>query len=827
VSYSLNRIAYYRDRCRPPLTQKALAQTFGRHVNTIVLWEKRGAPSPANLLQLVAFFVAHGAISDEPAARQFWEVSGRDQFAIPPELAQLFAPVVLPRPEDMPTCQLPQPTSIPTPSLLPLHRNRLFVGRAAELLALAAALREFGATAAICGLGGVGKTQLACEFAHRYGQFFPGGVFWVSFGDPAALPTAVASCGSADHLALHPHFEALSLDQQVRLVLAAWRDPLPRLLIFDNCEDEALLARWRPPTGGCRVLVTSRRARWSAALISQTLPLRPLRRAESVALLGAYRINLPDAAQVLASPAARADLDAIAAELGDLPLALHLAGAYLAYHYLSPASYLAELRQGADQAGGALAVLQQHSLDDGDFSPTDHAPITHAFALTYQRLRPDKPTDQLALRLLTRAAHFAPGEPLPHTLLLATLPAQATGCEGATGEDALARLAGDLGLLELRDGSVLSIHRLVADFVRTVAADPEAQLAVEQIVLAEAQRLNHGRLPTPMLALQPHLRAVTSAAAAAAHPLSAELSAELGWHLVLLNAYDEGQRAIAHSLAIREATVGAWHPATADSLNLLGLNYQFQGAFVTARPLFERALAIWERAYGPDHADTATGCNNLGYLLLHLNEYTGAQAYLQRALRIYRRALGLKSVAVARTLNNLGYVMLQSGNYASAQRYLLLALAIREQILPAQHLSTAQTLNNLGEVRFARGDYAGACRYHEQALAMREAVFGANHFHAAESMRNLALALHAQGESKVALRHLECALMICETSLGERHIETAWKLESLGLLHYDQADFAAAQPYLMRALATYEELLPAQHPRTVRLLQLLAAIACG
>ncbi len=106
---------------------------------------------------------------------------------------------------------------------------------------------------------------------------------------------------------------------------AAWREALPRLLVFDNCEDEALLAEWRPPSGGCRVLVTSRRSRWSAALISQVLALPVFERTESIALLRGHCRNLPGGTGYLAD--AQADLDAIADELGDLPLALHLAGA--------------------------------------------------------------------------------------------------------------------------------------------------------------------------------------------------------------------------------------------------------------------------------------------------------------------------------------------------------------------------------------------------------------------------------------------------------------------------------------------------------------------
>ena len=91
---------------------------------------------------------------------------------------------------------------------MPLSRNPHFVGREQDLLNLArafntgqtAAVSQVG-TAAMTGLGGMGKTQLASEFVHRYGQFFPGGVFWLSFENPQAVPAAIAYCGGPGAMA--------------------------------------------------------------------------------------------------------------------------------------------------------------------------------------------------------------------------------------------------------------------------------------------------------------------------------------------------------------------------------------------------------------------------------------------------------------------------------------------------------------------------------------------------------------------------------------------------------------------------------------------------
>jgi hypothetical protein len=106
----------------------------------------------------------------------------------------------------LPVDEVPAPAALPARSWMPLRRNPLFVGRREDLRALASSIRSgavgaIGQIAAATGLGGIGKTQLAAEFVHRYGQFFAGGVCWLNFAEPASVAGEIARSGGSGGLA--------------------------------------------------------------------------------------------------------------------------------------------------------------------------------------------------------------------------------------------------------------------------------------------------------------------------------------------------------------------------------------------------------------------------------------------------------------------------------------------------------------------------------------------------------------------------------------------------------------------------------------------------
>ena len=689
---------------------------------------------------------------------------------------------------------------------MPFLRNPLFVGREDELRALARALLASDtaiAAIAATGMGGIGKSNLASEFVHRYGQFFRGGVFWLSFADPAGVPAEIAACGGAGALNL-PSFDALAFDDQVARVRQEWQRPAARLLVFDNCEDEALLADWRPTSGGARVLVTSRRTDWDPALGVDTLRLAVLPREQSIALLRRFRPDRADDA---------ADLDAIAAELGDLPLALHLAGSFLKRYRtdVTPAAYLDQLR--------AVSPLDHESLQglELDYSPTRHVlDVGRTFTLSFDKLRPDNAVDVVALALLTRAACFAPGAPIPRDLLLATidLPDHATR---RRANRALTRLV-DLGLLDEEQDGALTIHRLVAVFVRRQVANTDALGAIERAITNRSYDLLSKGLPASFVVVQVHLRHLVEPARERADGRAANICTAMGRYLQLIGDYAAALPYARRALAIREQTLGPNHSDTATGLNDLALLLYLQGDYAAARPLFERALAIREHTLGPSHPDTATNLNNLAQLLYLQGDYAAARPLFERALAIYEQTRGPSHPDAAANLNNLAVLLMAQGDDAAARPLLERALAIYEQTLGPTHPNTAASLSTLATLLYTQRDYAAAHPLYERALDIREHTLGPSHPDTAKSLNNLALLLKDQGDYAAARPLFERALAIYKQALGPSHPETATNLNNLARLLQAQGDDAAARPLFERALAIYEQALRPDHPhtRTVR-----------
>ncbi len=656
-----------------------------------------------------------------------------------------------------------------------------------------------GQSAAVTGLGGIGKSQLASEFVYCYGQYFAGGVFWLSCADPKAIPAEIATAGR--HLGLHADCANLPLDGQVNLVASAWQSDLPRLLVLDNCKDEAILETWLPRGGGCRVLVTSRRQEWRADLGVQAICIDVLSRAESVTLLCKHRPDLaPDDAA----------LDAIAEELGDLPLALHLAGSFLArYRHApsgQPAAYLEAVRR--------PDLLEHRSLTIEGASPTGHEQhVARTFAMSYDQLQPSDQIDAMALVALARAAWFAPGEPIPRSLLRASAGVDAAD-EAAVlrFEDGLNRLR-ELGLISEQEDGPLALHRLPAAFVRSEVDEAAAHRGhVEAAMFADAARLNKVGYPAPLLSCQPQLRFVAERAVEMDSEIAAALLNQLGFHLRMVAEFKEAKAAYERALAISQTSLGTNHPDVSVHVNNLGDVLHVLGELTGAKAAYERALVIAEASFGVDHPNFAKYQSNLGVVLYSLGDLESAKTAFEQALRISEASVMADHTSIAIQVNNLGAVLKDLGDLSGAKAAYERALKIDEACCGADHPNVARDVNNLGSVLRALDDLDGAKTCYERALAIDETSFGADHPNVAVDANNLAGILKELADLSGAKAGYERALKIDEANFGPEHPNVAIRINNLGSVLRRLGDLAGAKAAFERALKIDEASFGADHP---------------
>jgi DNA-binding SARP family transcriptional activator/tetratricopeptide (TPR) repeat protein len=638
--------------------------------------------------------------------------------------------------------ELSDPGPLPATSILPYHRNVDFVGREADLLQIAASLGKVsddgrGAVVAITGIGGLGKTQTAVELCYRYGRYFPGGVFWLNFGEAQTVAEEVAAVGSERGLGLFGEAEQLTLADQIRRVQRAWQEPIARLLIFDNCEDEGLVATWSPVTGGCRVVLTSRQGEWERGLGVTAVALNVLDPRESGRLL-----------QRLAAHVSEAEAAAIAREVGHLPLALHLAGSFLRrYRQISPASYIAQVQD--------KGLLHHPSFQGrgASHSPTGHElSVARTYALSWERLDEADEVDAMARQFIGCAACLAAGEPIPAEWLKATICRDSENMMMTLlAEDGLSRLI-TMGFLMRESAQMVVMHPLLALFTKTMSGEEQTGIAQMTVATMLAQTLSEYRQREGHLSTLPisaiHLRHVSDAAFTRKAPMAATLATLLGVHLMNIDENIPAEQVLhrAHAFAKDAGDV----PGQARALYALSGAQENMGHDDESLASAQQAVELFKEAEVPDLAGLTEALNRKGWAHCRLGQP-------EAALRTAEEGYALSGTAQlrqarARYLSLMGAVnSYMLGNYEVAQHQLEEGMLVYREL--GNRLGECAALNNIGENARLQGDYALAARYYEEALAIAREIENYNkvdHF-----QNNLCDARIQMGEFDAAATDLE------------------------------------------------------------------------
>jgi tetratricopeptide (TPR) repeat protein len=746
--------------------------------------------------------------------------------------------------------QLPPPLTS-TPSNLPFIGTNHFLGREESLKQVHNALAqgERVAITAVVGMGGVGKTELAIQYAQRHKRGYSAGLAWffVRAGD-----VGVQILNFASSFGLVPPDDPDPL-VRVRFIWQHWpvrpasmveaKEPGDVLLVFDDVPSEQYRAI-APylPLGNPRfkVLLTTREQLGDQF---RAISLDVLSLEDALALLGALEGHGRVDREL-------AEAEELCRRLGYLPLGIELVGRYLAK---KPDVTLAEMLVRLEQNG-----LSTKALEKAQSGMTAQVGVRAVFELSWQELDEQGKEVAYLLGLFALA-------PVPWRLVESCL----SDWDNEELEDVRDEQLRKLSLLERSREGLYRLHPLIREYfgekILEFVGVEELKRGYCRVMVSQANSFSR----TPIrqqwegfAPVVPHLAEVADrllewvededlasvftglgkyyggqgAYSQAGHwdqwcldECRTRLGEEHQDTLISINNlaqtlfrqgdYGGARQRQEQVIEVSRRVLGEEHPLTLTSINSLAQTLYFQGDYGGARKLQEQVLEVRRRVLAEEHPDTLTSIGDLASTLYSQGDYVGARQLQQQVSEAYRRVLGEENPDTLASIGNLASTLYSQGDYAGARSLQEQVLEVLRRVLGEAHPHTSGLMGNLALTLYSQGNYEGARQLQEQVSEAYRRVLGEAHPHTLTSIGNLALTLYSQGDYGRARSLQEQVLEVRRRVLGEAHPDTLSSIYNLVLMLKSQGDYEQAEPLYVQAVETSMSVLGRGNPTTATFLQ--------
>ncbi|WRT97986.1 FxSxx-COOH system tetratricopeptide repeat protein [Streptomyces violarus] len=727
-------------------------------------------------------------------------------------------------PQETPEAEpLMQRTTTATPALLvnvPM-RNTSFVGRQALLRAVEEQLAAQDTAAvlpnALHGLGGVGKSQLALEYIYTHQRDYRI-ICWIPAERESLILAALSSLAS--QLGVAPAGQdslgAAAANTAVPAVLEALRAGTPYdnwLLVFDNAEDIEAVRGYFPHNGPGKVIVTSRNRGWER--VATSLPVNVFERDESIELLQKRAQDLP-----------REDADRLSEALGDLPLAVEQAGAWLGVTGMEVDEYLELLAQRSPE----ILEIEQ--------SPDYPVSVAAAWDISLERIRENNPG---ARQLLDICASMAP-EPIPRSILRSSRGVSITPeIDPMLREPIkLNRAIRDLSQFSLirvdpRAGT-LQMHRLLQTVLLAKLSEEERERmrdAAHQL-LSAANRGPFGSSQEwrDYQALLPHVLA--SQAVTSTDPYVRDLVYDTMWFLYYWGDHEGaasfGRQAwsawlaasgeediyvvrmtkgfafllrqvgqIAESIPLTEKALGVSRRMEVepeeliDSLCEMSDAHRYQGRFQEARDLGKEATELARSLFGPDDPATLRASHSWGVDLRLCGEFREALSLDQETARQRDLLLGGASFFTLNTMHCVGIDMREAGRYSEAREWQEDVYRQALSALGEKHPLTLRIARSLGVCRRRDGDLSEGAKLTEETLLNFKSRYGDEHLDSLTTATNACVDRRLAGDLEGSLRIAESTVDRLVRRLSGDHAHTLVTRANLAATQRTLGSLDAAQ----------------------------------
>ena len=708
-------------------------------------------------------------------------------------------------------------------------RNQGFTGRDGLLVAVRERLLagDKAVVQAFQGMGGVGKTQLAAEYAYRFAGTYDV-VWWINSEQAELIGDQFAALGRA--LGCVQPGEGIEGVQAA--VLGELRQRGRWLLVFDNAADPIDIMKWLP-SGSGHVLITSREREW--AEVAEPVEVDVLARTESVAILQGRVPGLRDA-----------DADRLADQLGDLPLAIAQAAGFMAGTGTAAVQYLELLRTQAGQL-----------LDEGRPGSYPRS-LAAATQLIADRLGRDDPA---AAQLASLCAFLAP-ELIPEDLFTGAaseLPSElaARAADALAWRQTLAHMA-EQALARI-DQRGLQLHRLTQAILRDRLTPAQAATTRERIeaILATSDPGDPSNPATwPRWArLMPHL--LVANLAATENRLLRRMASNACWYLLAsgdtrtghdlasdlrerwrerlgdddentqavtshlartlrdMGRYDEARDLDEGNLGRMRQVLGEEDPKTLSFASNLAADLRALGDLEAACDLDRHTLDRRRRVLGRDHPKSLRSASNLAIDLRALGEVQAARDLDRDTLDSMRRVLGGDHPDTLGCASHLALDLYELGEVEAARDLDRDTLDRMRRVLGGDHRDTLGSASNLALDLRALGEVEAACDLDRDTLERRRRVLGVNHLDTLGSASNLALDLYELGEVEAARDLDRDTLERRRRVLGVNHLDTLGSASNLALDLYELGEVEAARDLDRDTLERRRRVLGVNHRDTL------------
>jgi len=725
------------------------------------------------------------------------------------------------------------------------EQNPFFVGRDALLEELYQTLsfrepHRYNHRVSLYGLGGVGKTQIALEYAYRHEKTYRY-VFWLSAEDQTLLLSGFREIGNATGCSA----SRTNLREIAMAVLRWLRATKGWLLIIDNLDDVAVLEGYLPDMNGAGHTIITTRNGTCNSIPAIGLEVKELRNEDGVQLLLA-RLLAPNP-----TPDVLFEARKIVDTLAGLPLAIEQAAAFIGKKE-NIGDYLPAFSQYRP------AMLNQRARG---ISPYPYSVVT-TWTMSLERLTTSCP---IANNLLQHLAFMNSDDILVEFLK--------TGSDALPTElrellrdpfrwrqciDALENLC--LVRVFEQNGTKIRIHRLLQAVIQdqmdvTVRCQVVSQM-IHLCMLAFPYRRREQleKYRTLQTQVVPVLRNTQRFSAGPTWLRMAELvanylyddgfyAAASEWWKHISAIWKETQgptaqytlrslRSVVRSvgklglhndaialcieiLDIQTEVQGEEHPETLASMGTLATLYAYQNRFEEEERLLRKTLDIRKRLLGDFHPDTLRSMESLAACCCDLGLFDEARQLLESSLNIHQRRSGPDERSALQNMTHMAYLYIHAGLNREAKDLFETVLKRRQRILGPEHPDTLWGMFNMGRAYESLGLYHKSADIYKATLEIRERVLGKQHPDTIESSCSLAVAWQDIHRHDEARELHEKTWKARSKVLGHQHPQTLMSMFCLGAAHLELNRFWEARNLLAENLRLRTTVLGPDHPDTL------------